>query len=140
MLNWPQRYCRYPSRFQNKINTWSCTFRCRHRCQKLGHFAVPESKSANSYKYNTATLHLCISFAMASREVLSNFGKKVVGYPEEDVPITSTLDWTRNLTGNPKRKVSLTTSSLMLFSVLTVPQGDRLCPLLVSYTELDKTI
>lgn len=43
---------------------------------------------------------------MAAVGKLKNVGKKIIEYPEESAPVVSSVDWVKNLTRDPKRKVS----------------------------------
>jgi sodium-independent sulfate anion transporter 11 len=43
---------------------------------------------------------------MASTSKAVKWGKKVIGHPEDPVPVVSSKDWLRGLVGNPKEDVS----------------------------------
>lgn len=56
---------------------------------------------------------------MASTDKLKNVGKKIIGYPEETVPVVSSRDWVKDRTHSPRQKVS-THSILLLPHFLTL--------------------
>lgn len=70
---------------------------------------------------------------------LFRYGKKVIGYPEESVPVITTDDWIRQHTSDPLKRVS---NSLGYESFLIVWQfiDQGLCTELIPYIDLDNTI
>ncbi len=52
--------------------------------------------------------------------IAERYGKKVIGYPEEIVPVVSTNDWIRQHTGDPRRRVSYKSSIQANFDLLAM--------------------
>lgn len=44
--------------------------------------------------------------SMAAANKLKSAGKKIIGYPEEIVPVVSSRDWVKHQARNPKQRVS----------------------------------
>lgn len=86
------------------------------------------------------SLHLLALPVMASRDKLKNVGKNIIEYPEETVPVPSTVDWVRNVIKDPKLQVSPSASRFAVLILLTRILGDRLCHKAFSYIRMDKTI
>jgi hypothetical protein len=52
--------------------------------------------------------------------IAERYGKKVIGYPEEIVPVVSTNDWIRQHTDDPLRRVSYKSSIQANFDLLAM--------------------
>lgn len=70
---------------------------------------------------------------------LFRYGKKVIGYPEESVPVVTAHDWVSQQTSDPLGRASINFwFKLFLTFWQFIDQG--LCTELIPYLDLDKTI
>ena len=71
--------------------------------------------------------------------IAERYVKKVIGYPEESVPVVTTTDWIREHSGDPLRRVR---NSLRSKPLLTFRQriDQELSTKLIPYIDLDNKI
>jgi hypothetical protein len=106
----------------DQILWWS--FKCCICCQKFRHpryvFLDRIVRFDLDHKYGSESLPRAGLFvlvfptlpAMASKQKLKNVGKNIIGYPEETVPVPSSVDWVKDRFRNPKHRVGSSAVSL----------------------------
>lgn len=72
---------------------------------------------------------------------VKNFGKRVIHYPEDPVPVVSSRDWVKGVFANPLQKVCLPLSVDLLAAPLTASLiGHKLLGLPLPYLWLDSPL